>query len=89
MLRQAQKLQEEMMKLQSEIEEETFEAASGGGAVSATVSGKKELLTLTISPDAVDPEDVEMLQDVIVAAVNEALRKADAKMSDAMGKFSL
>jgi len=88
MIRQAQKMQEEMLKAQQEIEVTEFEATSGGGAVSAKVSGKKELLSLTIAPEAVDPDDTEMLQDIIIAAVNEAIRKADDAMNDNMSKLT-
>lgn len=85
MIRQAQKMQQDMMKAQEELESKTYEAGAGGGVVTATVSGKKELVSVAIDPEAVDPEDVEMLQDLIVAAVNEALRKA---AEDAAGQMS-
>lgn len=88
MMRQAQKMQQDMLKMQSEVEEKEFSATAGGGAVTAVVSGKRELKTLTIQPDAVDPEDVEMLQDLVVAAVNEALRKAETAMSENMQKLT-
>ena len=88
MIRQAQKMQQDMMKAQEELESKTYEAAAGGGVVSATVSGKKELVGVTIDPEAVDPEDVEMLQDLIVAAVNEALRKANDDAASQMSKFT-
>ena len=88
MMKQAQKMQEDLLKMQSEMEEKTYTARSGGGAVTAVVSGKRELLELVIEPDAVDPEDVEMLQDLIVAAVNEALRQAETSMSDSMSKLT-
>lgn len=88
MMKQVQKMQEDMAKAQEEVEASSYSAAAGGGVVNATVSGKKELLTLTIEPDAVDPEDVEMLQDMIIAAVNEALRKAESAMSDAVGSVT-
>ena len=88
MMKQAQKMQEDLLKVQSEMEEKTYTARSGGGAVTAVVSGKRELLELAIEPDAVDPEDVEMLQDLIVAAVNEALRQAETSMSDSMSKLT-
>lgn len=88
MVRQAQKMQQDLLKKQAEVEEQEFTAASGGGAVSAVVSGKRELKSLTIQPDAVDPEDVEMLQDLVVAAVNEALRKAETAMSTAVSSFT-
>ena len=77
MIKQAQKLQQDMLKMQAEVEEKEYEASAGGGVVTARVNGKKELLSISIEPDAVDPEDVEMLQDLIVAAVNEAIRKAE------------
>ena len=77
MLKQAQKMQAEMEKMQAEMEETKYDATAGGGAVAVTVSGKKELLEVKISPEACDPDDVEMLQDMIVSAVNEVLRKAD------------
>ena len=88
MIRQAQKMQQDMMKAQEELESRTYEAAAGGGAVSAAVSGKKELLSIAIDPEAVDPEDVEMLQDLIVAAVNEALRKAGEDAASQMSKLT-
>ena len=83
MIRQAQKMQQDMLKAQEELENKTYEAAAGGGVVSATVSGKKELVA-----EAVDPEDVEMLQDLIVAAVNEALRKANDDAASQMSKLT-
>jgi len=70
------------------VEEKSFTASVGGGAVSATVSGKKELTALTIKPDAVDPEDVEMLQDMVISAVNEALRQAEEAMNASMNDFT-
>ncbi len=88
MLKQAQKMQQDMMKIQQELEQQTFTAAAGGGAVNASVNGKRELLSLTIDPAAVDPEDVEMLQDMIVAAVNEALRSAERAMSEGMSQIT-
>ena len=88
MIKQAQKMQEDLLKMQSEMEEKTYSAQSGGGAVTAVVTGKRELSELVIEPDAVDPEDVEMLQDLIVAAVNEAMRKAESSMSDSMSKLT-
>ena len=74
MIKQAQKMQQDMMRMQQELQEKEYEAAAGGGVVSATVNGKHELKNLVIDPEAVDPEDVEMLQDMVAAAVNEALR---------------
>lgn len=74
MMRQAQKMQKELNKAQEEIATMSFEATAGGGMVKAVASGDMNIISLTIDPDAVDPEDVEMLQDMVVAAVNEALR---------------
>ena len=88
MIKQAQKMQADIMQMQSEMEEKTYSAQSGGGVVTAVVSGKHELTELVIEPDAVDPEDVEMLQDLIVAAVNEAMRKADTSMNESMSKLT-
>lgn len=88
MIRQAQKMQQDMLKAQEELESKTYEAGAGGGVVSATVSGKKELVSITIDPEAVDPDDVEMLQDLIVAAVNEALRKAGDDAASQMSKLT-
>ena len=88
MIKQAQKMQQDMLKMQQELEAQTYEASAGGGVVTATVSGKKELLSVVIQPEAVDPEDVEMLQDMIVAAVNEALRKAEASLNENMSKLT-
>ena len=84
MLKQAQKMQQDMMRMQQELQEKEYQAAAGGGVVTAVVNGRHELKALTIDPEAVDPEDVEMLQDMIVAAVNEAMRSADADASSAM-----
>lgn len=81
-------MQQEMTKAQQEVEEATFSASVGGGAVSATANGKKEIVSLTIKPEAVDPEDVEMLQDLVISAVNEALRQADDAMSNRMNAFT-
>ena len=88
MLKQAQKMQQDMIKMQEELDAKVFSAGAGGGAVTATVSGKRDLVSLVIEPDAVDPEDVEMLQDIIVAAVNEALRKADSAAAENMSKLT-
>ena len=81
MLKQAQKMQQE-------LQEKEYQAQAGGGVVSATVNGRHELKSLEIDPEAVDPEDVEMLQDMIVAAVNEAMRAADSDASDTMQKLT-
>jgi DNA-binding YbaB/EbfC family protein len=88
MMKQVQKMQQEMARLQAELEEKTVESSAGGGVVSVVVTGKKELKDITIKPEAVDPEDVEMLQDLILAAVNEALRKADEMVAGEMAKIT-
>ncbi|MBQ8975499.1 MAG: YbaB/EbfC family nucleoid-associated protein [Oscillospiraceae bacterium] len=88
MIKQAQKMQADMLKVQSEMEEKTYSATSGGGMVTAVVNGKHEVLSLEINPDAVDPEDVEMLQDMVVAAVNEAMRASDTAMAESMNKLT-
>ena len=88
MIKQAQKMQQEMLKMQEELESKEFEAKAGGGVVTAVVSGKRELLRLEIDPEAVDPEDVEMLQDMVVAAVNEALRAAENQANANMSKLT-
>ena len=88
MLRQAQKMQEEMLKAQEELGEKTVEASVGGGVVTVVANGKKEIVEVTIKPEAVDPDDVEMLQDLIVSAVNEAMRKADDMASSSMSKIT-
>ncbi|QSV46862.1 YbaB/EbfC family nucleoid-associated protein [Geobacter benzoatilyticus] len=87
-MKQAQMMQQKMARLQEEAAKQTAEATAGGGAVTAVVSGKNQLLSLSIKPEAVDPNDVEMLQDLIVAAVNEALKKVQAQFSEEMGKIT-
>lgn len=87
-LKQAQKMQQDMLKMQEEMEAKEYEAQVGGGMVKAVVNGKHEVLRMEIAPDAVDPEDVEMLQDMIIAAVNEAMRAADADSSASMSKLT-
>ena len=77
-----------MEEAQKELEEKEVEAAAGGGAVKVKVSGKKEIVAVTIDPEVVDPDDVEMLEDLLVAAVNEALEKVDAETTSAMSKFT-
>ena len=88
MIKQAQKMQQDMLKMQEELENKTYEASVGGGVVKAVVNGKHEVLSLTISPDAVDPDDVEMLQDMVVGAVNEAMRKAESEASANMSRLT-
>ena len=88
MARQAQKLHQKMMETQAELEAREYEASAGGGVVTAKVNGKRELLALSIKPEAVDPEDVEMLEDTVMAAVNEALRLAAETTEKEMGKLT-
>lgn len=88
LMKQAQKMQRQMEEQAKEMETKEFSATAGGGAVEATVSGTKKLLKLAIDEDAVDPEDVEMLEDMIIAAVNEALEKVDEESTSAMAKFT-
>ena len=84
MIKQAQKMQQDMLRMQQELQEKEYSAASGGGVVTAVVTGKHELKSIAIDPEAVEPDDVEMLQDLIVAAVNEAMRAADADAANTM-----
>lgn len=88
MMKQAQKLQQEMLRMQEEQENKTYTAKAGGGVVAASVNGKHELVDLVIDPEAVDPEDVDMLQDMIIAAVNEAMRTADAEAAQNMSRLT-
>ena len=88
MLRQAQKLQKQMMKAQEELENATHEASAGGGVVMAVVSGKMRLESLQIDPEVVSPDDVDMLQDLVLAAVNEAMEKSQQAASDRMGTLT-
>ena len=88
MMKPAQKMQQEMLRMQAEQEAKTFTAAAGGGMVAATVNGKHELVNLDIKPEAVDPDDVEMLQDMIIAAVNEAMRAADNEAANNMSRLT-
>ena len=88
MMKQAQKMQQEMLRMQAEQENKTFTAKAGGGMIAATVNGKHELVNLEINPEAVDPDDVEMLQDMVIAAVNEALRTADAEAANNMSRLT-
>ena len=88
MMKQAQKMQEELLKMQEQLDAAVYTAAAGGGMVTCKVSGKRELVELTIKPEAVDPDDVEMLQDMVIAAVNEALRKAEDAASQNMSKLT-
>ena len=88
MMKQAQKLQQQMLQMQQEQEAKTYTAKAGGGMVAATVNGKHELGNLEINPEAVDPDDVEMLQDMILAAVNEAMRTADTDAANNMSRLT-
>lgn len=88
MMKQAQKMQEKMMQIQEELATKTVEATSGGGMVTAVVNGRHELVALTIERDVVDPGDIEMLQDLIVAAVNEGVRKAQEMAQQEMGRVT-
>lgn len=88
LMKQAQQMQAKMAKMQEEMEEKTVETTAGGGVVKVIVNGKQELLDIKIDPDAVDPEDVEMLEDLILAAVNEGMRKVQDMVSSEMGKLT-
>ena len=88
LMRQAQKMQEDLLKAQQELENSSFTAKAGGGVVTATVNGKHELVSIEIAPEAVDPDDVEMLQDLIVAAVNAATKMVDDASAEAMNTLS-
>ena len=87
-MKQAQMMQKRMAQLQQELEERRIEASAGGGMVTAVVSGKQQLISLTIDPKAVDPDDVEMLQDLVVAAVSEALKQSQKISEEEMGKIT-
>lgn len=88
LMKQAQQMQQKMVKLQEEIAKKTLEASVGGGMVSVTVNGKNEVLRIKIEPQVVDPNDIEMLEDLIVAGVNEAIRKAQDMVNEEMGKLT-
>ena len=88
MLKQAQKMQQDMLRMQEEMESKTYTAKAGGGMVTATVNGKHEVVDLLINPDAVDPDDVEMLQDMVIAAVNEAMRAAETAANENMSRLT-
>ena len=88
MIKQAQKMQQDMLRMQEEMENKTYDAAAGGGMVKATVNGKHEVVALEINPEAVDPDDVEMLQDMVIAAVNEAMRAADNEAANNMSRLT-
>ena len=88
LMKQAQKMQRQMEETQREMEEKEYEASAGGGAVTVRVSGKKEVLSVKLSEEVVDPDDIEMLEDLVLSAVNEALKKADEETSNKMGKLT-
>jgi DNA-binding YbaB/EbfC family protein len=88
MMKQAQKLQAQMLKLQEELAEKTVESSSGGGMVTVVANGRQQIVSITIEREVVDPEDVEMLQDLIQAAVNDALAKAQEMVSSEMSKLT-
>lgn len=88
MMQKLQQMQQQMESTQQEVEQSTFTATAGGGMVTAEVNGKKQVVKITIDPEAVDPDDVEMLEDLVTAAVNEALNEADKEMQDKMGSIT-
>ncbi len=88
MMKQAQKMQQDMLRMQEEMENKTYSATTGGGMVTATVSGKHQVVGLEIKPEAVDPDDVEILQDMVIAAVNEAMRTADNDAAENMSRLT-
>ena len=88
MIKQAQKMQEDMERVQAELEEEVTEVTAGGGAVKVEIKGNREILSIELDEEIVDPEDIETLQDLIVAAVNEAIKTVDAKNGEAMSKVT-
>ena len=88
LMKQAQKMQQQMAEMQEELANKTLEVSSGGGAVKVTISGEKKIIDLTISPDVVDPDDVEMLQDLVIGAVNEAIRQIEESANSQMSKLT-
>lgn len=88
LMKQAQKMQKQMADLQEDLDKQMYEATVGGGVITVTVNGKKEVVSVKIKPEAVDPDDVEMLEDLVVAAVNEAQRKAEEDVNKQMSKFT-
>lgn len=89
LMKEAKKMQADMEKSQDEIAVKNFEATAGGGAITVKVNGKKEIVDVVLKKDAVDPDDVEMLQDLIITCINEALRKVDAESAAQMGKYNI
>ena len=89
LMKQAKKMQEDVQKSQEELATKEFEATAGGGAIQVKVSGDKQIKEIKIKPEVVDPEDVEMLEDLILTCINEALRKVDSAQADQLGKFNI
>ena len=89
LMKEAKKMQADMEKTQAELAMKEFEASTGGGAINVKVSGEKVIKEIKIKPDVVDPEDVEMLEDLILTCINEALRKVDSAQADQFGKFNI
>jgi len=88
LMKQAQKMQRDMERMQAELQDKEVEATAGGGVITVVATGKKQIKKITINPDVVDPDDVEMLQDLVMAAVNEALRMADEMVNSEMSKIT-
>jgi len=88
MMKQAQKMQQDLLKMQQELESKNYEFTAGGGVVKATINGSKKLESIVIDPEAVDPDDVEMLQDMVIAAVNEAIRAAETDKANQMSRMT-
>ena len=89
LMKQAQRMQKQMAEAQQELETKEFEVTSGGGAVKVVITGKKEIKSIDINPEVVDPDDVEMLEDLILTCANEALRKVDSAQAESLGKFNI
>ncbi len=88
MMKKVQKMQADMVKLQEELKQRTLEATAGGGAIKVVISGEKEIRSLKIDPEAIDPDDIEMLEDMLIAVFNEAVKKVDEMTSSEMGKLT-
>ena len=89
LMKEAKKMQEDMTKSQEELAMQDFEASTGGGAVKVVVTGEKQIKSLVLDKDAVDPDDVEMLQDLIITCINEAMRKVDSAQAQSLGKYNI
>ena len=88
MIKQAQKMQQDLLKAQQEMEEATYDVSAGGGAINLTINGSNQITKLQINPDVVDPDDVEMLEDLIMSAFNEAIKTVEKQKSDKLGKLT-